>query len=382
LRFVGPSRAILSPQRSARTCMVEVVSIQAMNGTKPILDAIEMLGEQHGATPHWGMFSTFSAGRVVSAFPRLDTWRRIRFELTAGGILHTFDNEFTRDSGLEDPPSGTPLLFQDQWRWCRRCMSMVYGENQGRCAAGDSHDTTASGNYGFPHNVWSAPGERNWRWCNKCQELVSSDISPKRSGRKLRPCPAGGNHTPGTSDYTVLAQLQAGWRWCSKCQSLARTAAAPCPAGGIHDQMSSGEYFLETIERPDPSAKAWRWCIRCQGLTSGDGQCAGGTVHDRSGTGAYPLALNAPTAPGQAHWRACNKCGTLAYGMGSCFAGGIHDFLGSGDYTLITDALQGAWRRCAYCQSLWFSGAGGPGVCSASTTGHSTGSSEYFVAIR
>ena len=46
--------------------------------------------------------------------------------------------------------------------------------------------------------------------------------------------------------------------------------------------------------------------------------------------------------------------------------------------TLITDALQGVSRRCAYCQNLWFSGNGGPGVCSASTTGHSIGSSISF----
>jgi hypothetical protein len=32
LRFVGPSRAIMSPQQSGRTCMIEFVGLRSMNG--------------------------------------------------------------------------------------------------------------------------------------------------------------------------------------------------------------------------------------------------------------------------------------------------------------------------------------------------------------
>jgi hypothetical protein len=105
VRFTGPARAILSPQRSARSCTVEAVGLNTMRGTQPIFDAIEMFGVKHGATPHWGMFNSFSSDRVNAAFPRLDAWRRIRFQLTANGALHTFDNQFTHDSGLENPPA-------------------------------------------------------------------------------------------------------------------------------------------------------------------------------------------------------------------------------------------------------------------------------------
>jgi hypothetical protein len=376
VRFGGPARAILSPERSARSCMVEVVGLDTMRGTQPIFDAFEMLGAKHNATPHWGMFNSFPAARVKSAFPRLDSWKRIRFQLSAGGTLHTFDNQLTNDAGLEDPAAGVPLLQQDGWRWCRKCMAMVWSGGPGPCAAGANHDLSASGNYGFPINVWSAPGERDWRWCNKCQMLVNSTGGP---------CMGGGNHTPGTSDYTVLLSGVQGWQRCGKCQAVFYPQAVQtvppktdlCPAGGTH--TGSGNYWVALTGTGVPGQRGWLLCNRCDGLTNGAGLCKDGAVHARGGIG-YTLAWNAPTAPGQAHWRVCNKCGTLVLGPGACFAGGLHDSTGSGDYTLSNAARQGSWRRCKYCHGLWFSGAGGSGVCHASLSGHDLGTNEYFVA--
>ena len=37
LRFVGRSRAILSPQRTTKTCMIEFVGLRTLSGTKPLL---------------------------------------------------------------------------------------------------------------------------------------------------------------------------------------------------------------------------------------------------------------------------------------------------------------------------------------------------------
>ena len=379
VRFTGPARAILSPQRSARSCTVEAVGLNTMRGTQPIFDAIEMFGVKHGATPHWGMFNSFSSDRVNAAFPRLDAWRRIRFQLTANGALHTFDNQFTHDSGLENPPAGVPILQQDGWRWCKRCLAMVYGASPGPCAAGGNHDISSSGNYAFPSNVWSAPGDRDWHWCNKCQGLVNGIGGL---------CVAGGNHAPGTWEYTVLMNGNPGWKWCRNCQSLfhppAHRVVFPpqsdlCPAGGTHNSTGSGDYWAALTGTGVPGQKRWTLCSRCKGLTNGAGKCAGGVAHVSSGAG-FTLAWNAPTAPGQAHWRACNRCGTLAFAPGVCFAGGSHDLKGSGDYTLVTPARQGQWRRCQYCHILWFSGGGGSGVCIASKSGHDLGANEYFVA--
>jgi hypothetical protein len=105
LRFVGHSRAILSPQRSARTCMIEFVGLRRLSSTRPLLDRLEALGRQFGGIQHWGMFNDLTHGDVESAYPRLDTWRRVRWELTDGGTITTFDNDFTLRCRLSNPPA-------------------------------------------------------------------------------------------------------------------------------------------------------------------------------------------------------------------------------------------------------------------------------------
>jgi hypothetical protein len=376
LRFCGPSRAILSPQRSARTCLVEATGVTTVKGTQAILDAMETLGASHNATPHWGMFTNISKAQVASSFPRLDTWKSIRSQLTSGGTLQTFDNQFTHDAGLDTPSAGVPMLEQDGWRWCKKCQSMVYGLSgaPGPCAAGGTHDVSSSGNYHFAMNVWSAPGDRNWRWCNKCQGMVNG------SG----PCPGGGNHIPGTSDYVVLRDGQAAWQKCSKCASLFHPAMHPllpgaitCPAGGLH--TGGGGYWTAFSNLGVRGQTGWMSCGRCRCMIRGGTTCVGGAAHI-AGAPKYALPWNDPTAPGEAHWRRCNKCGTLVSGPGVCFVGGAHDLIGSADYTLITPARQGDWRRCQNCLGLWYSGAGGTGVCAASAKGHDPGTSEYFAA--
>jgi len=104
VRFVGKSRAILSPQQTARTCMVEFVGLRSMTSTRPLFDALEMLGTGMGGIPHWGMFYFPDKKNVVRDYPRLNTWRRVRWELTNGGMAQTFDSQFTVDTGLSDPP--------------------------------------------------------------------------------------------------------------------------------------------------------------------------------------------------------------------------------------------------------------------------------------
>jgi hypothetical protein len=97
LRFVGPSRAILSPQQSARTCMIELVGLRSMRGINEILNGLELLGKSHGAIQHWGMHSkdNLLPSDLQRAYPRLDTWRRVRREITNNGTIQTFENDFT-----------------------------------------------------------------------------------------------------------------------------------------------------------------------------------------------------------------------------------------------------------------------------------------------
>jgi hypothetical protein len=105
LRFVGSSRAVLSPEHSVMTCTAEFTGLRTLSDTRPLLDKLEALARDKGATQHWGTCNDLRASDVAGGYPRLDTWRRVRWELTQGGTLATFDSDFTRRSGLSDPPA-------------------------------------------------------------------------------------------------------------------------------------------------------------------------------------------------------------------------------------------------------------------------------------
>jgi hypothetical protein len=413
MRFVGPSRAILSPQQSARTCMIEITGLRTMSSTVPLLGELEQLGKEYGGIQHWGMFgvanlSALSAADLPPAYPRLDTWRRVRREITNGGTIQTFENDFTARLGLDASPNSAPLDWQQDWKWCSKCLGMAYASGApGACPAGGTHEHGFSGNYGFAHNAPWVPGQRRWRWCRKCMGMTLEN-------ELAAPCPAGDTHDLQSSgEYTILRNGESDWRWCPKCQSLAfaRGAAGSCPAGGAHEHPVAGSYWLplapvtaHTIDldtdapfiarplplrprRQEPVASSlevpgesgWRRCSRCQGLTQAGGSCVGGVPHLHQPPEAYVIPMNAPTVPGQAHWRTCKKCQALVFRNGVCFAGGAHDFTGSGDYTLRT-AGQNAWRHCRRCNGLWFSGNGGEGRCPSPPGVHDLGNNDYVIA--
>ena len=113
LRFQGRSRAYLSPQSlSARTCSIEFAVSWRMPGvaftewqdTPILLARIEAAVRDFGGIQHWGLSNDLRREDVARAYPRLDTWRRVRWALSRGGTLQAFDSDFTRRCGLSDPP--------------------------------------------------------------------------------------------------------------------------------------------------------------------------------------------------------------------------------------------------------------------------------------
>jgi hypothetical protein len=109
-RFVGRSRAILSPQRSAMTCMIEAVGLRKLGSTPVLLARLESLGRSFGAVQHWGMFDDLTYEDVARGYPRLDTWLRVRAQLTGNGATRTFDNAFTERCGLDADAKPRKLL--------------------------------------------------------------------------------------------------------------------------------------------------------------------------------------------------------------------------------------------------------------------------------
>ncbi len=137
----------------------------------------------------------------------------------------------------------------------------------------------------------------NWKWCNKCQALTFAGNASQG------PCPAGGNHTHvGSGNYVVAFNTgkgpggQGDWKWCNKCQGLTfagNPSPGPCPAGGNHTHVGSGNYVVVQNVATGDTQPDWRWCHKCQGLTfAGNptpGKCPAGGNHDHTGSGAYEL---------------------------------------------------------------------------------------------
>jgi hypothetical protein len=109
VRFVGQSRAYLSPfSRSARTCTMEFAGLE-MNATRILLARLEAAGRQHGGIQHWGMFDDLTEADVRRAYPDLDKWLAVRSLLTNNGTIHTFDNGFSERCGLSTATPPAPV---------------------------------------------------------------------------------------------------------------------------------------------------------------------------------------------------------------------------------------------------------------------------------
>jgi hypothetical protein len=231
-----------------------------------------------------------------------------------------------------------------------------------------------------------AAGQDQWRHCSSCEGLVYAGQTA---------CPAGGVHDGGSSgDYGLLENVgpsggQTGWRWCRKCSGLVfpgQGGTLPsCPAGGSHDLSSSGDY---AIPMAGPGQAGWRRCQKCGGLGfSGNptpGVCPAGSLHDYSASGNYVLSEGSGNNR-QNGWRWCNKCQGLYFaGLGACKGGSVHDFSGSSDYSLVHDLAgaigQPGWRWCAKCYALAFNdGTRLPGLCAAGGRHDHSASGHYVL---
>jgi len=141
----------------------------------------------------------------------------------------------------------------------------------------------------------------NWRWCRKCEGAFHAGNSRGR-------CPAGGVHDNlGSGEYWMrfVPPGQANWRRCRKCEGLFFNGNGPagrCPVGGTGARHEPDFIFNFFIDLNSSFAKIgtqadWKWCIRCEGMFfSGNparGRCPAGGSHDGGQSGNYNLPLSA-----------------------------------------------------------------------------------------
>ncbi|MBB3122467.1 hypothetical protein [Pseudoduganella violacea] len=111
LRFMGPTRALLGPQKFPVTCAVEVAGLADVAGTKELIDfAVALaLDPNVNGILHWGQRNDSNRAQIEARFgdpapnkaSAMATWRKALRALTNNGELTGFSSEFTRHTGLE-----------------------------------------------------------------------------------------------------------------------------------------------------------------------------------------------------------------------------------------------------------------------------------------
>ena len=250
LRFQAGSRAYLSPQHSAdpenrRSAMFEFAAFWRVpeigltwEGTPILIDRIEAEARRFGGILHWGLNNTVNATDVVRAYPRLDAWRRVRWELTKSGTIHTFDSDFTRRCGLSDPPM--PTLSGDY-----------------------DHDGKAD------FAVWR-PGSQTWF-------IIDSSTGVQRTQQLGQPgdIPVPGDYDgDGQTDLAVWNPYTATWRVIDSSTGNQRQPQqwgqiGDIPVPGDYDgdgrtdyavwRPGTGEWFVidSSTGKPRPAAQQW-----------------------------------------------------------------------------------------------------------------------------
>ena len=142
--------------------------------------------------------------------------------------------------------------IQYAWFWCHRCYCLFWGSAsgfdgvcQGYPGAYTGPHAEGSRDYALYYGDDPITGyQSGWRWCHKCSQLHYGSSW----------CPAGGNHTTGSTDYLVqykyghlVQQGQGGWRYCVNCKCLwygAGSSRGACTVGDFGHVAGSREYWV------------------------------------------------------------------------------------------------------------------------------------------
>lgn len=107
LRFMAQSEAFLAMQLWPRTCSIEIAGLSNVDGTDPLLRALEEDAKNFNAVLHWGQLNSWPMANVENWFDwkepsgRLFKWRSALSTLSDHGRLALFSTNFSKHAGLE-----------------------------------------------------------------------------------------------------------------------------------------------------------------------------------------------------------------------------------------------------------------------------------------
>ena len=97
LRFVAPSRALMSMMHERETMMIELIQLVDTDGGTEILAAHEEALAKLEVRPHWGQLNTLAPAELAGRYPRQAAWEAIRRQLDPGDV---FASPFSKRVGI------------------------------------------------------------------------------------------------------------------------------------------------------------------------------------------------------------------------------------------------------------------------------------------
>jgi L-gulono-1,4-lactone dehydrogenase len=97
LRFVAPSRALMSMMHGQETMMIELIQLVDTYGGVEILAAHEDALSPLGVRAHWGQINTLSPEELTERYPGLPAWEAVRRELDPDDV---FASPFSKRVGI------------------------------------------------------------------------------------------------------------------------------------------------------------------------------------------------------------------------------------------------------------------------------------------
>jgi hypothetical protein len=257
LRFQGASHAYLSPQhsrdpdpKSRRTVTAEFAAfwrIPEIGLTWPetpgLIDQIEAKVREFGGVQHWGLNGRVSDVDVIGFYPRLDSWRRIRWQLTRGGTVRTFDNDFARRCALTDAP--LPALSGDYDRDGRTDVAVWRPADSTWWLIDSGTGAQRTVQFGMPSDI-PVPGDYTGdgrtdlaMWDPYTATWSRPRAKPVQWGR-IGDVPVPGDYTgDGKADYAVWRPEDGMWH---VVDSSGTTKRKPVQWGQIRDIPVPGDY--------------------------------------------------------------------------------------------------------------------------------------------
>ena len=216
-----------------------------MGGHAALLARIEAKARELGGIQHWGMNDQLNSDDVARAYPRLDTWRRARWELTRAAR----SRPSTATSPVAAASPTRPRVRSSRLRLGRRSDFAVWRPSSGAWYVIDSSTGAAHQQFGDAGDI-PVPGDYDgdgktdfafWRPKTGMWSVLSAPERSRHEVGRAQDIPVPGDYDgDGKTDFAVWRPSEGKWyvidsstgkqrsqQWGRRV--TIRLATSPCP---------------------------------------------------------------------------------------------------------------------------------------------------------